>query len=152
MGYYVNGAFHPLSGSQTVGIDSGQEAGILASYTPSSLRSSGNVAFARVGVSWTSADNACSYAQAEIPKLDSVGFAITRAAATVKWDETLGTISLDRTGVSDDFLVLFYSSLYRSYLSPMNITGDNPLWKSTEPYYDSYYCICKFMSSMFAPV
>jgi putative alpha-1,2-mannosidase len=147
MGYYIGGVFYPLSGSQTVAVSSGQEAGILASYTPSTLHSSGNVALARVGVSWSSADRACSYAQAEIPGINPSSFAVTRATATKKWDQTLGTISIDTSGVSNDFAVLFYSSLYRSYLSPMNITGDNPLWQSTEPYYDSFYCICRLISS-----
>ena len=152
MGYYIDGVFHPLTGSQVVNVVSGHEAGILASYTPSILQLSQNVAFARVGVSWTSADKACSYAEAEIPSINTLEFDITRAAATEKWDETLSTISVDTSGVSKDSLVLFYSSLYRSYLSPMNITGDNPLWQSTEPYYDSYYCICKFIPFIFAPI
>jgi putative alpha-1,2-mannosidase len=146
MGYYIGDVFYPLSGSQTIAVSSGQEAGILASHTPSSLHSLGNEAFARVGASWSSADRACSYAQAEIPGINPSSFAATQVAATKKRDQTLGTISIDTSGVSNNFAILYYS-LYRSYLSPMNITGDNPLWPSTERYYDSFYCICRLISS-----
>jgi putative alpha-1,2-mannosidase len=54
----------------------------------------------------------------------------------------LGTVEVDATGVSDDSQQLFWTSLYRTYISPTNITGDNPLWSNfTEPYWDSFYCI-----------
>lgn len=36
---------------------------------------------------------------------------------------------------------MFYSSLYRTMINPNNITGDMPLWNTTEPSYDSFYCI-----------
>ncbi|KAF9531264.1 family 92 glycosyl hydrolase [Crepidotus variabilis] len=44
------------------------------------------------------------------------------------------------TGVNDDTVKLFYSSLYRSHISPADYTGENPKWTSDEPYYDSLYC------------
>lgn len=31
--------------------------------------------------------------------------------------------------------------LYRTFISPQNYTGENPLWKTNEPTFDSYYCI-----------
>ena len=31
--------------------------------------------------------------------------------------------------------------LYRTFISPQNYTAENPLWKSAEPTFDSYYCI-----------
>ena len=45
------------------------------------------------------------------------------------------------SGVSEERKVLFWSSLYRTYISPTNVSGDNPLWDSDEPYWDSFYCI-----------
>ena len=36
---------------------------------------------------------------------------------------------------------VFWSGAYRSMISPQDYTGENPLWKSDEPYYDSFYCI-----------
>ena len=36
---------------------------------------------------------------------------------------------------------MFYTGLYHSMLMPADRTGENPLWKSSEPYYDDYYAI-----------
>ncbi|KAK7050601.1 glycoside hydrolase family 92 protein [Favolaschia claudopus] len=98
-----------------------------------------NTLSVRMGVSWTSADKACAYAEAEVPDLSA--FDSIHTAARAKWNEVLGTVEVDATGVSADTQQLFWTSLYRSYISPTNITGDNPLWNSTEPYWDSFYCI-----------
>ncbi|KAJ7227841.1 glycosyl hydrolase family 92-domain-containing protein [Mycena haematopus] len=72
---------------------------------------------------------------------DISAFDNVQAAARATWNNVLGTVVVDNTGVSTDTQELFWSSLYRTYISPTNITGDNPLWNSTEPYYDSFYCI-----------
>ncbi|KAF7308199.1 Alpha-1-2-mannosidase family protein [Mycena chlorophos] len=93
----------------------------------------------RMGISWTSTAKACAYAEEEIPNLG--GFNTVKSDARARWNEVLNTVQVDDTGVSEDTQTLFWSSLYRAYISPTNITGDNPLWVSTEPYYDSYYCI-----------
>jgi hypothetical protein len=50
-------------------------------------------------------------------------------------------VEVDATGVSGDTQQLFWTSLYRTYIAPINVTGDNPLWNSSEPYWDSFYCI-----------
>ncbi|KAF7374273.1 Glycoside hydrolase family 92 protein [Mycena sanguinolenta] len=63
------------------------------------------------------------------------------ADARAEWNTLLSSIELDTTGVPRDTLELFWSSLYRTYIAPVNVTGDNPLWESTEPYWDSFYCI-----------
>lgn len=64
-----------------------------------------------------------------------------------EWNALLSTVELDTTGVPRDTLELFWSSLYRTYIAPVNVTGDNPLWASEEPYWDSFYCIwCAFSS------
>lgn len=92
-----------------------------------------------MGISWSSEDKACAFGTGEIPQLDSRQFEATRKAATDLWDATLGTVQIDMAGASDEHVELFWSSLYRSYISPTNITGDNPLYESAEPYYDSLY-------------
>ncbi|EJU00163.1 alpha-1-2-mannosidase family protein [Dacryopinax primogenitus] len=97
---------------------------------------------ARIGVSWMSSGKACTYAESEIPLITSQGFDETQMNARAVWNELLTNVQVDATGVSSNTQTLFWSSLYRSFISPMNVTGDNPLWPdSTEPYYDSYYCI-----------
>jgi putative alpha-1,2-mannosidase len=100
-------------------------------YAPSN-----NTITARVGVSFISVDQACENAQKEIPTFDFDGI---RSAAANVWTQKLNVISVDATGVSDDFQTIFWSGVYRAMLSPQDYTGENPLWNSTEPYYDSYY-------------
>ncbi|EJD51198.1 alpha-1,2-mannosidase, putative subfamily [Auricularia subglabra TFB-10046 SS5] len=138
--FWVNGQVTPVTTNTTTSFPSG-EAGAIAQISDAALASSGNSAIVRTGVSWTSVEKACAFAASEIPKVDDAQFETTREAAQAKWDNTLGTVQIDTTGASDEHVVLFWSSLYRSYISPTNITGDNPLYESSEPYYDSLYCI-----------
>jgi predicted alpha-1,2-mannosidase len=92
----------------------------------------------RVGVSFVSIKQACNSAEKEISDFD---FAKTLATAEEAWKVKLGVIEVDDHGVSQDLREVFWSGLYRSFISPQDYTGENPLWKSDEPYYDSYYCI-----------
>ncbi|KAJ7742828.1 alpha-1,2-mannosidase, putative subfamily, partial [Mycena metata] len=137
--YYQNGGstFTTLSNTATFNqqIGNNSPAGVLMGFSPGSAAS----LIVRMGVSWTSTAKACAYAEEEIPDISA--FDAIQTAARAKWNEVLGTVQVDATGVSDDTQELFWSSLYRTYISPTNISGDNPLWTSTEPYYDSFYCI-----------
>lgn len=100
----------------------------------------GKTMLARIGISWKSTGQACAFAEQEIPNIESAQFDSTRAAAQALWDTTLGSVQVDPSGVEEDRLVLFWSSLYRSYIAPTNLTGDNPLWEGGH-YWDSMYCI-----------
>lgn len=91
--------------------------------------------FARVGLSFISVDQACANAENEIADF---GFESVHKAAQRQWAEKLSVIEVDATGVSDELQTTFWSGLYRSLLSPQNYTGENQLWNSSEPYYDSY--------------
>lgn len=84
----------------------------------------------RVGVSYLSVDKACQNAETEIADFDFDG---TKNAAEEAWRTKLGTVSVDETGVNSTFLTTFWSGLYRSLLSPQDVTGENPLWESSEP-------------------
>ncbi|CAI7612938.1 unnamed protein product [Penicillium viridicatum] len=97
-----------------------------------------NSILARVGVSFISAHQACSNAEREQPDFDFEG---TVSAAESAWKKKLDVISVDADGVSSDLQTVFWSGVYRTFISPQDYTGENPLWKSDEPYYDSYYCI-----------
>ncbi|KAF7365765.1 Glycoside hydrolase family 92 protein [Mycena venus] len=110
-------------------------AGVLMGFSPGTA----HTLEVRMGISWTSAEKACAYAEQEIPDLSA--FDAIHTAARAKWNSILGTVEIDATGVSTDTQQLFWTSLYRTYISPTNITGDNPLWTSSEPYWDSFYCI-----------
>uniref|UniRef100_A0A093VGB8 Putative glycosidase n=1 Tax=Talaromyces marneffei PM1 TaxID=1077442 RepID=A0A093VGB8_TALMA len=101
---------------------------------------SNHTLYARVGVSLVSTEQACQNAETEIPEPTS-NFADIQSAAEGVWREKFSPVSVNATGVSDDLQKLFWSGIYRTMLSPQNYTGENPLWSSDEPYFDSYYCI-----------
>lgn len=92
----------------------------------------------RVGVSFISVAQACSNAEREIPDFD---FNSTHNSARQAWADKLGAISVKPGGANRDLQTIFWSGLYRASISPQDYTGENPLWTSDEPYYDSYYCI-----------
>ncbi|KAF9632850.1 putative Alpha-12-mannosidase [Lasiodiplodia theobromae] len=98
----------------------------------------GNAVVARVGVSLISEQQACSNAESEIPDYDFEG---TRSAAVDEWRQKLSPVRVSTENVDRDFLVNFYSGIYRTMVNPQDYTGENPLWKSDEPYFDSFYCI-----------
>lgn len=94
---------------------------------------------ARVGISFISVDRACHNAEDEVPDFD---FQAVSIAAEKAWEESLGTVQiLPGPGLDSTFQTIFWSGLYRASLSPQDYTNENPLWHSSEPYFDSYYCI-----------
>ena len=90
---------------------------------------------ARVGVSFISVDQACGNAEREIPGFD---FNATESGAVDAWADKLSVVSVDAEGVNDTLRKVFWSGLYRGMISPQDYTGENPLWESDEPYYDSF--------------
>ncbi|SJX66353.1 uncharacterized protein SRS1_16674 [Sporisorium reilianum f. sp. reilianum] len=121
------------------------EAGVILSLDQDQLTSASfnGVLPARMGISWTSTQAACNYAASEITSFPSTGaLAATAAQTRSKWNRLLSdTLSISHNGVTQDDLTLFYTSLYRSFLSPNNVTGDNPRFETAKPSYDSLYCI-----------
>ncbi|KAL2817965.1 glycosyl hydrolase family 92-domain-containing protein [Aspergillus cavernicola] len=93
---------------------------------------------ARVGVSFISVEQACLNAEKEQPEFDFDG---TVAAAESAWRGKMEVISVNADDVSTDLQTVFWSGAYRAMISPQDYTGENPLWESNEPYYDSFYCI-----------
>lgn len=94
----------------------------------------------RVGVSYLSSQQACANAEAEVP--DPIpDFGRLEREAIDAWAEKLRPIKITSGGVSDTMLSAFWSGIYRTMLSPQNMTGENPLWESAEPYFDSFYCL-----------
>lgn len=92
----------------------------------------------RVGISFISTEKACQNAEREIPgpKYDFDGI---QARAESAWREKLRPIAVQPGGVSEDLQTSFWSGVYRTMLSPQDYTGENPLWRSEEPYFDSFY-------------
>ncbi|KDR66497.1 hypothetical protein GALMADRAFT_147915 [Galerina marginata CBS 339.88] len=112
------------------------EMGAIFTFNPAPSNKPTSI-LARVGVSFISSAQACANAQEEIPDFD---FDKVHAANRAQWNDLLGRIQVDTTGVSLETTQLFYSSLYRTHISPADYTGENPKWNSTEPYFDSLYC------------
>lgn len=83
-----------------------------------------------------SIEQACRNAEDEIPDFDFDG---VRSAAVDQWTEKLAPVRVSRTGVNSSVLTNFYSGIYRTLVNPQDYTGENPLWESTEPYFDSFY-------------
>jgi len=97
-----------------------------------------NQILVRVGMSFISAEQACRNAEREIPDYDFDG---TKKAAENAWREKFSVIEVKPGGVDEVLLRAFWSGVYRTMISPQDYTGENPYWQSSEPYYDSYYCI-----------
>ncbi|KAH8811366.1 glycosyl hydrolase family 92-domain-containing protein [Xylogone sp. PMI_703] len=93
---------------------------------------------ARVGLSFMSAAQACANAKSEIPHLD---FEKVKRNAEIEWQKKLETVTIAPGGVDKNLEVIFWSGFYRTMISPQDYTNENPLWNSTEPYFDSFYCI-----------
>lgn len=93
---------------------------------------------ARMGVSFMSTEQACRSAEQEIPDWD---FDRVKTEAEYTWKQMFTGISIQPGGVSEVMQKTFFSGIYRTLVSPQNYTGENPLWRSTEPYFDSFYCI-----------
>ncbi|KAI4869380.1 glycoside hydrolase family 92 protein [Hypoxylon rubiginosum] len=91
----------------------------------------------RVGVSFISSEQACANVDREIP----AGTTLDTLETNVKtaWnDQVLSKITTTDT-TNTTRLQLLYSSLYHMSLIPTNKTGENPLWSSSEPYYDDIF-------------
>jgi predicted alpha-1,2-mannosidase len=91
---------------------------------------------AKVGISFISAEQAKQNVQQEIPAWN---FALVHSTATALWNAELSKLNL--TGASDSQRRQLYTAMYHIMLMPTDRTGENPDWKSSEPYYDDYYAI-----------
>ncbi|KAK4125595.1 glycoside hydrolase family 92 protein [Parathielavia appendiculata] len=92
----------------------------------------------RTATSFISAERACEHAETEIPDFD---FTAVSEAATDAWRAKMSPIKVSTNKVNGSMLINFYSGIYRTMVNPQNYTGENPLWSSSEPYFDSFYCI-----------
>lgn len=113
----ING--YPLPGGAFVRFNSGAEPILV-----------------RTATSFISPERACEHGEKEIPDFD---FSAVSEAATDAWREKMSPIRVSATGVDGSMLTNFYSGIYRTMINPQNYTGENPLWSSMEPYFDSFY-------------
>jgi predicted alpha-1,2-mannosidase len=90
----------------------------------------------KVGISFVSVEQARQNALSEVSGFDFDG---TRKAVVAAWNKELATLKI--TGGTPDQRQQFATGLYHSMLMPVDRTGENPLWQSSAPYYDDFYCI-----------
>jgi predicted alpha-1,2-mannosidase len=112
--------------------DTGEKAGAFLTFGKSSAKT----IQVKVGISYISVGKAKLNVGNEIPGWD---FNEVRVQAEKKWNSELEKVQVE--GGTDDQKKMLYTALYHSMLMPTNRTGENPLWKSSEPYYDDYYAI-----------
>ena len=92
----------------------------------------------RIGLSWLSTSRACENGEHEVSDWD---FERVHKEAVQAWRTKLEPIQVSTKDVSKKHLRNFWSGVYRAFLNPQDYTSENQLWNSTEPYYDSWYCI-----------
>lgn len=127
------GLFHNSGDVSTVtGREGGNHAGAWSRFTAASE------VLVRVGVSFINNEQACRNAEKEVPDFE---FGKVLRAAEKLWEKKLSVVELDAGAASEEMLTVFWTGIYRTFLSPQDYTGENPLWKSDEPYFDSWYCI-----------
>jgi predicted alpha-1,2-mannosidase len=129
-GTWSNGEL--ASGSRSAHGDADAKTGAWFTFAP---RGSQPVRV-KIGISFISVVQARRNLDAEIAGFN---FEAVHAAAVAKWDHALGKIELK--GESTEQAQTFYTALYHTMLMPSDRTGENPQWKSSEPYYDDYYAI-----------
>lgn len=93
----------------------------------------------RVGVSFISTEQACQNVDSQIPAGTSLE--ILKEQTKEAWnDRVLSKVTTTDTSNMTN-LELLYSSLYHMSIIPTNKTGENPLWVSSEPYYDDIFTL-----------
>jgi predicted alpha-1,2-mannosidase len=93
----------------------------------------GNTVTSRSAVSYVSTQQACEYLDNEIPAGTTLTGLVN--ASKARWNSEVFS-KITTTDTNNTGLTQLYTSLYGMHLLPSNRTGDNPLWQSTEPYYD----------------
>lgn len=96
----------------------------------------GQVVQVKVGISFISAEQARQNIQTEIPGWN---FEAVHHANNALWNTELGKLQL--TGETEKQRRELYTAMYHVMMMPVDRTGENPLWTSSEPYYDDYYAI-----------
>ncbi|WP_345947618.1 GH92 family glycosyl hydrolase [Mucilaginibacter sp. PAMB04274] len=107
-------------------------SGAVLSYTTQA----GEQLIVKVGISFVSTQKAKQNLEKESL---TKSFDQIRKSASAAWNQLLQRVQVEGENTADK--TRFYTALYHVMLMPSNRTGENPLWKSKEPYYDDYYAI-----------
>lgn len=110
----------------------GKDGGVIFSFPTKQEE----VIYLKVGISTLSIEKAKQSLKEQIPQWN---FKKIKAQAEKKWENYLTRIKV--SGGNDTLRTIFYTSLYRTFIMPTDITGENPKWQSKEPAFWDYYCI-----------
>jgi predicted alpha-1,2-mannosidase len=85
---------------------------------------------------------AISYTSIELAKLffmqaQGWNFEAFKKATEKKWKSFLSRIQVK--GGTAEQRTLFYTAFYKTAMMPRDLSGDNPLWKSSEPHFWDFY-------------
>ena len=98
----------------------------------------------KIAVSFTSAEQAGRWLDAEIPGWDFDGL---RSAAAAVWRKELGAISL--AGAPPDEQRRFYTALWHSFVQPRDRSGDLPGYDAAKPLWDDHYTVWDTWQTLF---
>ncbi|KAK9414058.1 putative Glycoside hydrolase family 92 protein [Seiridium unicorne] len=118
--------------NESTSVSSDARVGAVFSFDSTKITS-------RVGVSFISSAQACSNVDDEIPT-DATLSTLEQDAQAAWNDAVLSKVTTTDTSNTTN-LQLLYSSLYHMNIIPTNKTGENPLWTSSEPYYDDTFTL-----------
>jgi predicted alpha-1,2-mannosidase len=121
-----------LSDAVHAHVDSDQAIGASLDYRATA----GQVIQAKVGISFVSEVQAHRNATQEIGDWN---FDAVHHTAVAQWNKALARIEV--AGANDAERRMFYTALYHTMMMPSDHTGENPRWRSNEPYYDDFQAI-----------
>ncbi|KAK0521759.1 hypothetical protein OC834_006542 [Tilletia horrida] len=121
---------------QLVGADPIQSGALVAFSDATPVGSDHVQVTVRFGLSYVSAEQACSNAEEEVGQ--DWNFDAIVAASRAEWNEKLNRIDIS-PNTSNEIARMFYSSMYRSFLSPNNATLESPFPTKTT-FFDGLYC------------
>ncbi|KAF2735141.1 alpha-1,2-mannosidase family protein [Polyplosphaeria fusca] len=90
----------------------------------------------RVGISYVSTTKACQNLGDEIPESRNLQELVENAKS--KWNSDVFS-KIQVSSTNDTELQLLYSSLLGMFMIPSNLSGENPGWSSSEPYYSDIF-------------
>lgn len=120
-----------LSNTEKVQFDSYDKTGALLRFKDNKTVNM------KLGISFLSTNKAKYNVDNEISHWD---FDSVRKDLIGEWDKLVSKIEIEESA-SLAYKRMFYTGLYHAMLMPVDRTGENPLWKSDQPYYDDYYAI-----------
>ena len=121
---------YPEQASQ---FDSGEKTGAFLYFGTNTS----NTVKMKIGISFVSVLKARQNIIAEVPLWN---FQQTWYETQQKWENLLKRIEISADATPEQ-KVMFYTALYHTQLMPVDRTGENPKWTSSQPYYDDFYAI-----------